>query len=222
MVTLICTGILFAMVALPFVSTGYGIQRLYATAITILSVFFVIGGVMIAKYLNKLLAVLRGKTLTKNASQARAYLIILLVLIPYFFCVTGVTYQIFGVQRAMTLNSGGEAYNRTYIHDQESCCAKWLKRNTDERAVIYGDYYGTARLNSQGVIRKPAYARALIEDKNAIEGYVYGSYIYLRYTGVVDGKLLDWSGEWHNITEYKGKFGDNNKIYSNGGSEVWK
>ena len=39
-IALACSGLLVAMVAFPFISTGYGIQRLYATAITILSVFF--------------------------------------------------------------------------------------------------------------------------------------------------------------------------------------
>jgi uncharacterized membrane protein len=198
--------------------------------------------------LNQIIAVLRGKVLTnlsfkkkgllkkqkegKNALQnplrksvdggngleVRAYLIILLVLIPYFFCVTGVTYQMFDVPRAITLNSEGEQYDPMYIHDQDSYGAKWIKSNTDEKAKIYGDYYGTARLVSQGMIHEPVYARQLIAEGKAIkEGY-----IYLRHTGVVDGKLLDWQGEWHKITEYEGKFGDNNKIYANGGSEVWK
>ena len=127
-------------------------------------------------------------------------------------------YNIFGVPRAITLNSEGEQYDRMYIHDQESCCARWLKSNTDEKAKIYSDYFGTVRLVSQGMIRSPIYAKSLIEDGQAIKK----GYIYLRYTGVVDGKLLDWGGKWHNITEYEGKFGDNCKIYDNGGSEVWK
>jgi len=140
------------------------------------------------------------------------------VLIPYFFCVTGVMYNIFGVPRAITLNSEGEGYDQMYIHDQASYSAKWLKSNTDEKAKIYGDYHGTARLVSQGMIHKPVYARSLIKEGQPIKD----GYIYLRYTGVVDGNLLDWQGEWHNITEYEGKFADNNKIYANGGSEVWR
>ncbi|MBT9145305.1 MAG: hypothetical protein DDT42_01175 [candidate division WS2 bacterium] len=83
---------------------------------------------------------------------------------------------------------------------------------------IYSDYFGTVRLVSQGMIRNSIYAGSLIEDNEAIkEGY-----FYLRYTGVVNGKLMDKNYQWHNLTEYEGKFGDNNKIYSNGGSEVWK
>ena len=200
-IALVCSGLLVVMVALPFVSKGYGMDRLYAVAITILSVFFVIGGMMVSGHL-----------------KVRAYLIILLILIPYFLCVTGVMYNIFGVPRAIILNSEEEQYDLMYIHDQESYGAKWLKSNTDEKAKIYGDHFGTARLKSQGMIRNSVYAKRLIEEGVAIKR----GYIYLRYTGVVDGKLLDWNNEWHNITEYEGKFGDNCKVYANGGSEVWK
>ena len=244
-IALACVGVLVAIVALPYVSTGYGIDRLYAAMITILSVFFVIGGIVLAKNLSlNLLRKVISKTLRrkkalpkkqkegknalqtplrknvdgKDTSQVRAYLIILLVLIPYFFCVTDVTYHMLGVPRAITLNSEGREYDRMYIHDQENYCAKWLKSHTDEKAKIYGDYFGSARLRSQGMIRTPIYAGSFIVKGQAIKS----GYIYLRYTGVVNGKLLDGYGEWHNVTEYEGKFGDNCKIYANGGSEVWR
>ena len=201
MISLLCAGLLIAMVALPFVSKGYGIDRVYTTAITILSVFFVIGGITLSRYL-----------------KVRAYLIILLVLIPYFLCVTGVMYNLFGVPRAIILNSEGAQYDLMYVHDQESYGAKWLKSNTNEKAKIYADWYGTARLKSQGMIRSPRYAKSLIEDNKSIkEGY-----IYLRYTGVVNGKLMDRNYQWHNITEYSDEFARKDIIYSNGGSEIYR
>jgi len=197
---LVCSGLLVAVVALPFVSIGYGMDRAHLLGIVILSVFFVIGGMMISGHL-----------------KVRAYLIILLVLIPYFLCVTGVMYNIFGVPREITLNSEGEQYDRMYVHDQERCCAKWLKSNTDEKAKLYSDFFGTARLKSQGLIRSPMYAKTFIEEG----GHIREGYFYLRYTGVVDSKLLEWGGEWHNITEYEGMFEGACKIYANDGSEVY-
>jgi len=220
MIALTCTGLLIATVALPFISTGYGIDRLYAVAITILSVFFVIGGIMVSRGLNQFIAVSRGKALKKNTSQVLAYLVILLVLIPYFFCITGVTYQMFGVPvpLSLTLTSEGRWYEKYYIHDQESCSAKWLKNYAVEDANIYGDIHSGTRLLSQGMIRSPKYAKALIEDNNSIkEGY-----IYLRYTGVVNGKLMDRRRQWHNITEYSHLFVGKSEIYDNGGSEIYK
>jgi uncharacterized membrane protein len=58
-VTLACVGLLAMVITVPFIAKGYGLNRMYPFAITILSVFFVIGGLMIAKYSNKVFAVFR-------------------------------------------------------------------------------------------------------------------------------------------------------------------
>jgi uncharacterized membrane protein len=235
-IALVCSGLLVVMVALPYVAVGYNMDRLYCMVTTILSVFFVIGGITLSKQIFKKSLIknfsFNKKPLLKkqkkgrkgviwgekeNDSQVGAYLIILLVLIPYFFCVTGVMYNIFGVPRAIILNSEGEQYDEMYVHDQDSYGAKWLKSNT-ERARIYGDSSGITFLFSQGMIRSPIYVTSHLKAGKAIKD----GYIYLRYTGVVGGKLLDWSGKGYNITEFEGKFGDNCKIYDNGGSEVWR
>jgi uncharacterized membrane protein len=248
-IALLCAGLLVAMVAVPYLAIGYNLDRIYAIGITILSVFFVIGGITVAKNLSlnllrKVLSkTLRGKkglpkTLLlrktlygKNASQKTcakrksndqngsevgAYLIILLVLIPYFFCVTGVMYNIFGVPRAIILNSEGEQYNTMYIHDQESYGAKWLRDNGElKNTMIYTDFVGGLRpLSQAGILEYDSYS-LLVEDRK-INGY-----IYLRYYNVVDGKLLDMNIKKHNITEYQDKFVGKGKIYNNGGSEVW-
>ena len=246
-IALACVGLLVVMIALPFIAVGYSMDRLYAIAITILSVFFVIGGIIVAKYLNQIIAVLRGKVLTnlsfkkkgllkkqkegKNALQnplrksveggkgleVRAYLIILLVLIPYFFCVTGVMYQMFDVPRAITLNSEGKQYDIYYVHDQDSYGAKWLRDNGAlENTMIYTDFIGGNRLISQAGIQRYD-SHSLLEEDKKIDGY-----IYLRYYNVVDYKLLDRQNEEHNIAEYQDKFEGKSKVYNCGGSEVWR
>ena len=78
------------------------------------------------------------------------------------------------------------------------------KRCTYTRKEISIDYFS-------------ATPRSLIGDKkDKKEGY-----IYLRYTGVVNGKLLDSKYQWHNLTEYSGIFRGKDKIYTNGGSEIY-
>ena len=233
MIALACSGLLVAVIGLPYIAVGYGLDRMYPLAITILSVFFVIGGIIFSKhffFFTKRKPVLKEKNNTLfgksfffkerfdrgNGSQVRAYLIILLVLIPYFFCVTGVMYNLFGVPRAITLNSEGKQYDLMYVHDQESYGAKWLRDKGElEDIKIYTDKISRGRLTSQaGIQRCDSYS--LFIDKK-IEGY-----IYLRYYNVVDEKLLDMQNEEHNITEYQDKFVGKNKIYDNGGSEIYK
>lgn len=52
-------------------------------------------------------------------------MIILLVLVPYFLCVTGAMYNIFGVPNSIVLNSEGEQYDMYYIHDHQLIAGEW-------------------------------------------------------------------------------------------------
>ena len=163
---LVCSGLLVAVIALPFVSVGYGMDRAHLLGIVILSVFFVIGGIIVAKYLDKLLS---NKKIVKNKREVQAYVIILLVLVPYFLSTTGVTYQMFGVPRAITLNSEGEQYDMYYIHDHYLIAGEWLSGSE-----------------------------------------------------VIMGRLVNKQKTIYNVTEYLNMFDEKNRIYDNGGSEVWR
>ena len=250
-IALLCAGLLVMMVTLPFVSTGYNFDRLYAAAITILSVFFVIGGITLSKhffFFTKRKPVLKGKqkSLIKNfsfikkaslkkqkeggkgeiwrgkedASQIRAYLIILLILIPYSMFVTGVMHQTFGAPVSIILSSEGEQYDLYYVHDQESCGAKWLANNAEQKNIrIYTDWCGERRLISQAGFSPHTINRQTLTDERNIE---IKGYVYLRYYNVVNKKLLDVQFEEHNITEYSDTFARKSKLYNNGGAEIWK
>jgi uncharacterized membrane protein len=179
-IAIACSGLLVAVVAVPYIS-HYGLGRVYAVAITILSVFFVIGGIMLSKhffFFTKRKTVLKEKQksftkrshrLRENGSEVLAYLVILLVLIPYFLCATGVMYTIFGDPKAIILNSEGEEYDRLYIHDHQQIAKEWLSSSE-----------------------------------------------------VVEGRLVNKEKTIDNMEEYLGGFDENNRVYDNGGSEIWK
>ena len=235
---LACSGLLMAIVALPYIST-YGIYRLYSLVVIILSVCFVIGGMTLSKhffFLKKKTCAKRklwffGKTFfpkerfdgktgqqTQNGSQVRAYLVILLILIPYFLFATGALYQVFGAPSSLNLNSEGEGYDREYVHDSESCAAKWLAMQGKRNSQIYtADGYGWHRVISQGKI-----------PLNRINPYLFSmheklqeGYIYLSYNNVVKGKLIveDMSC---NMTEYSDMLIGKRKICDSGCSEVYQ
>ena len=229
---LICAGLLVIMIALPFVSVGYDIWRLYSLVIVILSICFVIGGIILSKnlsFLKKALPkkpIFRKKLFTKrshylgdnekNGSQIRAYLIILLILIPYFMFGSNAMHQIFGDTSSIILNSEGKRYDMDYVHDQESYGAKWLKEYGEGETKIYTD--GRQRyLMSQGKIPKNLLRSFPFIEPKKVEGY-----ICLRYYNVVNGKLAGPGWHPYNITEYSDIFGEMSKVYANGGSEVWK
>ena len=130
---------------------------------------------------------------------------------------SGTAYQICGIPEEVILNSKGNSYYDLYVHDQESYAARWLKSNIElENTKIFTDWRGI-RLISQGMIpfnKIDRYTR--LKPHEYIDGY-----IYLRYRNVVYGKVLDGYSE-SEFEEYEGIFAGEDKIYTNGGSEVYR
>jgi len=277
LLTLACAGMLVIIVALPYVSKGYDLQRLYSQVAVVLAVVFVLGGIMLSKhffffvkyflsketfmthrdthehennkvfsyqrtcakkeynsfgkaFLSKKRFVLKEKNNCffgrassseerfgrENTAQIPAFLIILLVLIPYFMCTTGTMYQIFGVPRELTINSDGHQYGSLYIHDQDWYAGEWMGRCVEQSNLrIYTDRYGGIMLANHNISSR----RASFID---IEHEKINGYIYLRYYNLINKKLLGASMMEYNLTDYSRLFIGKSKIYNNGGSEVWK
>lgn len=232
-IVLVCAGLLVVMVTLPFISIGYDLYRLYAMGITILSVFFVIGGIILSKNLSfikkdlpkrqkqgrKSVMCVEKENISQqalgkfdqNISQVRACLIILLILIPYFLCVNGVIYNIFSDNRAIILSSSeGASYVMNYVHDQDSYGAKWLSGYGESDFRLYTDHRGADIVISQGK-RNPYSIRAysLFTNKELTSGYTF-----LRYTNSVQGKLISYT-YIYDVAEISNTLYRLNKIYDN-------
>jgi len=197
---LVCSGLLVAIIVLPYLSIGYDIYRLYSLVLILLSICFVMGGRVLSKYF-----------------RLKPYLIILVILIPYFMFVTGVLYQMFGAPVSIILNSKGGDYNREYVHDSESCAAKWLMMNSGKNSRIsVSDTFGKHRLISQGKIPPNR-----IDDHSFPRHEELQGYIYLYYNNVVKGKLVVNSTSC-NMSDYSDMLIGKSKIYGDDNSEVYK
>jgi uncharacterized membrane protein len=197
---IVCFAILVFSVVTPHVSTGYGMERTYFQLIVPLSIFFVIGGIMVSKHL-----------------KLQPYLLLLIVLIPYFMCTTGTMYQIFDVPREITLNSEGAQYNAWYIFEQESYGAKWLMLNNEKTfRICPTGGHGVHILRSHGMISHGQIDRHTFSMHKKINGY-----LYLSYNNVVKNTFLV-EGMTCNMSECSDMFVGKSKIYNNGGSGVWK
>lgn len=192
-----CIIILLCSVLLPFVTKVYSVKRLSFQLYIILSQFFVIGNIRLFKLLK---------------FKKRIWVPILLTLFLFYLSTTGIVYQVFDIPYKITLNNKGFEYRYLYIHDQESCSAKWLKKYKKDDARIYTDFGGDDVLLSQAGISSISY----YDSKNNWQGYVY-----LRYYNVVYGKLLSNGYIERSMSEFQEKFQEKNKIYDNGGSEIW-
>ena len=141
-------------------------------------------------------------------------MLLLAVLIPYLLCNAGVMHQIFDIDKVITLNSHGQMFDELHVHDQETYAARWINEKSEEWTDIYSDFLGTNRLTSQGGIQSSIYMADLIERHSAPDI----GYIYIRYCGAVNGRLLDSDRIWHNITSYQERLKKMNLIYDDGGS----
>ena len=185
--------------ALPYISVGYGIDRLYAMVSIVLAVFYIIGAMVISKKL-----------------KTKPWIIILIVLIPYFLSITGVTYNLLGYPRSIILETKGEEYSRYFINDQESYGAKWLSHQIQNNMYgIYTDYIGNLRLISQGLVNI-----GVIDSSSLVNNKKINGYIYLRSDNIVNKRLAGENyGIYHDIKNYSDYF--KNEIYNNGKSEIY-
>lgn len=197
-IAIICTGILFLTIVVPYLTQGYEYSRIYAVMVVILAVFFVIGGIVVSNKLN-----------------TNAHLFILLILIPYFLANASITYAIFDEPQFIVLSSDDQ-YNTLYIHDQEIFATSWLKEKIPTNVLqVYTDDMGQNILMSQGLLKLGTNVFLFEENKSA-EGY-----IYLRYQNVVHKKLYRPSNSLNNMYYDQIVSPRRNKIYDNAGSNVY-
>lgn len=193
---LVCSLLLIVSVLLPYVMTGYSMERTYFQTLAVLSPFFVIGGIMVAGWL-----------------RAKAYGIALAVLIPFFMCTTGTMYQVFGEPASIVLNAPSEQYGSAYIYDQDSDAARWVGDHATEGGKVYsGSWPGHRILISQGLIHRNRTLHNYqipISDWNSAD---INGYVYLRHTDI----MRDITREYPNI------FFARNKIYTTGSSMVYR
>ena len=236
--TIACVALLFIGIALPFVSERYEIHRLHLVMMTVLSVCFILGGITLSlvlqfifHWVKNLKSYVGRRSCNGNIIRSKdaknikipPFLIILIVLIPYFLSTTGISYQINGFPMAITLNSGTNS--TSIIYDQDSYGAKWLEQYRDKEEMIYTSGYGFEVLGSQGKIPPDEVNYNLVrtyEENREITGY-----IYLRHLQVVDGIIViphPKSGRRRgNIADLYDMLtmDRKNKIYANRGSEIY-
>jgi uncharacterized membrane protein len=193
--TLACCTTLALSIILPYVLHGYGMSREYLQMMMVLSMFFVIGGITVGKFL-----------------KSKAYWLLLVVLIPYFMCNSGTIDRIFDVPGAVTLSSEGSSHDFYYIYDREGYAGRWLRDNSSPvDRTIYADKGGWVRLISQGGILQQG-------DTPIIEN---NAYIYLTYHNIANRELI-FSDGLYSITRWQDKFVGKGKVYANGGSEIYR
>lgn len=163
------------------------------------------------------------KFVTKRKTELVISILVLAILIPYFLFQTSFMYEV----------TGSEAWSASlskyridslllygpygYVDEQSVFGARWMSENIDVRHVeIYADKVSRGRvLTSYGMI----YGGDVTVLSNTTLVAPNGA-LYLSKLNVVYGKIIGKNDVW-NSSELSPLFDDINKVYSNGGCEIY-
>lgn len=221
--------ICIAGIALPYFASSLNTTRLYQIALIFLAPFCITGGIEIFKNLNRV----RGTSLTERHMRKPLELISVFLAIFLLFN-SGWIYEVardhpnsIALSMASIKNNGDinttAAYYGIVVPEQDVFSAMWLSNRRTYGEKIYGTFSDSRihALASYGMIPIDETLRLT----NTTEEIDENSYVYLQYLNVIEGIGTEWykkKGYIYNINEINHLLNGKRKIYSNGGSMIYK
>lgn len=215
--------LLFACLIIPEVASMLNMNRTYHLLLIFLSPCCIIGGITIFEMVSKLF----GSISLNRTFYMR--ILVLTILIPYFLFNTGFVYEIAGDEEPTSVPLSmermkknedldvGVSYYSGNIQEQSVFGIRWLSQSrviNDEKAI-----YCTSRTRpmAMGYGMISWWTLSVFDPLREIRKK--DAYVYLRYLNVVKG--VGKAPYLFNITEVSPPLEERNKIYDNGGSEVY-
>jgi hypothetical protein len=137
----------------------------------------------------------------KLETEKTGLFLLTIFLVPFFFCVSGVTYAFLGTPQSMILGSDNTEFKINYVTDSESVAAKWIGKEIGQNTVIT-DHWGIYRLIGQGQININK-----IFESDTINYYGTSKrFVFIRNNAIDDLKTKFWN--------------DNDVIYDGGNESI--
>ena len=192
------------IIIVPYISIGYNIERLFQQNLILLSLPAVLGVLVVFKFLKN-----------KNIK----FLLITIIFIWFFLSSSGFNSNIIGGEPQMNLNNFGEEYDRFYTYESEVKSLEWLSKYYNQKNEIYLDRYATLK----------AYYFFKINEKNILEDILpstidKNAYVYSSYVNTINKRTFVYYGLKVMSYNFPTEFLNNNKnkIYNNGGGEIFR
>jgi uncharacterized membrane protein len=206
-VAIVVSIILLVMfIALPYISVAYDAVRLFFQLLIFLAPVFIIGAMKIVKIIKR---------------PKWDILIILILLLSLFSCATYLQYHFYGEPYSQNYDTNGLVRNEAYIYNQEVIGATWLKDNYMDNYTTYSEGRGL-------IVFLTAYGNdsTKMNLNNSFFSWnktVNKGYIYLGYLNVNKNEVLPVYTNLNiqNMSNYSNLFLRKDKIYDNGGSQIW-
>lgn len=204
-------------------------ERIRSITLLSLSPFFVLGGKDFFIFIRKRGAFIFNKMKNDSYTSVNWNLrLVSFVLVSFFLFQIGfithimddkpISYSL-DIHRMKTTNNPEVKiyFYHAYTPEQDVFSAIWISKNVKETSIIYSDRIPRVRvLASYGMISGE---QVYLLSNSMTLGH--DAYVYLRYLNVVEG-LANIRVESFNFTEILSLLNENNKIYSNGGSEIYR
>ncbi len=169
-------AICIAGVSVPYFASAFNMTRLYHVTLFFLAPFYVMGSVMVLRW------VTANKLSLHN--KVSPLLLVLIVSILFHFFTTGFVYTVAGRGTSLALDYDSQLYRIT--HDEDVAAAGWLSTHSDSGSIYKDDEYGGAPFVyadfSQG-------GRIVTITPETVEKIEDGDYIHLRYGAIFTGKI---------------------------------
>jgi len=200
-----CFSILVILLILPFISIQYDVVRPYQQILILSSGSAILGASIIFKKVPKI----------------PHEIFVAIFLIFYFLALSGIFHQIVGGSDiSMRLNYKGYEYSSYYVSKPETDSAGWMYKSIPQNKMVNSDTNAITRIF---ISFSPLIYSNLIRDIHPFlinkNNYVYSS-SYSKIEGNYFKNLRGNTVSLNFPTEFLN--GNKNKIYNNGGSEIFK
>lgn len=218
LMSLTSMAVLFACIVLPHLAGTLMMTRIYHITLIFLAPFFMLGSETVLGWIPKL--------------KSFKLPLISIMLITFLLFQSGFVYEVIGdipscgalsKYRIKPLTSMSYVYGE-YIHEQDVFSAKWLSQNKAGMSKIYADRQSNYHvLTSYGMLPPRFQHNWSYLLSNTTKNVDKDAYIYLGNLNVIHGIVKGPKGgqSW-NITEISPILSNCNKIYSNGGSDIYR
>lgn len=239
-IMLFISGILLVMcIFLPFFSIYFSMMRIYHITLFFLAPCCIIGGRNIFRLISKLLKRVYKPLGKGEKSRFALTTFLLIILIPFFLFNSGVIFSFtedlppcdpLSAEKYKTSNDINMTvhYLAYCIPKEDFISAKWLSVHKNDKSTIYTGFTSKWYLLTPYPL-SPSEKISIIKYPN--QSIKSDAFIYLRDFNIKSNKIITsriceqgkgYSYSYYNITEISSQLYDENRIYSNGGSEIYR
>lgn len=192
--------LIFLVVIFPYVQEKYNLTRLFMQSLIVL-----------------VLPIIQSLSLLAGFFRWATPIIVAVPIIVFLFNSSGLTQHVSGDLARITLQQPGGKYDSFYTYDSEIRSAHWLSKIVTSEDTVYADIIASLRL--QGFADLNNVNLDLFPPTIFRDSYVYLSYANL-HRDVVYRHVRSFTAGYETPIDFLNQNKD--KIYSNGGSDIYR